>query len=47
MLLEHAWAVALDDAVTRAHGTPLASEFVDDTTLANLAPDLLAAATRA
>jgi hypothetical protein len=47
VLLEHAWAGALDDAVARTQGTPLANEFVDDTTLANLAPDLLAAATRA
>jgi len=47
VLLEHAWAGALDDAVARTRGTPLLNEFVDDTTLANLAPDLLAAATRA
>ena len=47
VLLEHAWAGALDDAVTRTGGLPLVNEFVDDTTLANLAPDLLAAATRA
>jgi hypothetical protein len=47
VLLEHAWAAALDDAVARTHGTPLANQFADDTTLANLAPDLLAAAARA
>ena len=46
MLLEHAWAHALHDAVARTDGVPLANEFVDATTLSDLAPDLLAAATR-
>lgn len=46
VLLQHAWADALDDAVARTDGESLANEFVDTTTLANLAPDLLAAATR-
>ena len=44
LLLEHEWAQALDDAVARTAGTPLANEFVDSKTLADLAPDLLAAA---
>ena len=46
VLLDHAWAHALDDAVARTAGTPMANEFVDTTVLADLAPDLLAAATR-
>jgi hypothetical protein len=44
LLLEHEWAQALDDAVARTAGTPLANEFVDSSTLADLASDLLAAA---
>jgi hypothetical protein len=39
VLVEHVWAVALDDAVSRTGGTPLASEFVDATALA---PELVA-----
>ena len=46
VLLEHEWAHALHDAVVRTDGVPLANEFVDATTLGDLAPDLLAAATR-
>jgi hypothetical protein len=46
VLLEHAWAEALSDAVLRTEGTPLANEFVDAATLADVAPDLLAAANR-
>ena len=46
VLLEHEWAHALHDAVARTDGVPLANEFVDATTLGDLAPDLLAAATR-
>ena len=46
VLLEHEWAHALHDAVARTAGVPLANEFVDATTLGDLAPDLLAAATR-
>jgi hypothetical protein len=45
VLLEHAWARALEDAVARTNGTPVANEFVDATALADVAPDLLAAAT--
>ena len=44
VLVEHAWARAFEDAASRTGGTPLASTFVDATTLAELAPDLLAAA---
>jgi hypothetical protein len=39
VLVEHVWAGALEDAVSRTGGTPLASEFVDATALA---PELLA-----
>lgn len=46
-LLEHEWARALEDAAARTGGTPLTNEFVDATGLAELAPDLVAAATRA
>lgn len=46
VLVEHKWARALDDAVSRTGGTPLASEFVDGAALADLAPELLAAARR-
>ncbi len=47
LLLEHEWARALEDAVAHTGGTALTNEFVDATGLAELAPDLLAAATRA
>jgi hypothetical protein len=47
VLVEHEWAGALEDAVARTGGTALANEFVDTTALAELAPDLLAAAARA
>jgi len=46
LLLEHAWAETLEDAVSRSGGTPLASEFVDATTLAELAPAVVAQLTR-
>ena len=46
VLLEHAWAGALNDAVTRTGGATVANEFVDSATLADLAPDLIAAASR-
>jgi hypothetical protein len=39
VLVEHVWAVALEDAVSRSGGTPLAGEFVDSTALT---PELLA-----
>jgi hypothetical protein len=37
----------LEDAAARSGGTPLTNEFVDTTGLAELGPDLLAAAARA
>ena len=43
VLVEHAWARSLEDAVSRTGGTPLASEFVEADSLANLGPNLLAA----
>jgi hypothetical protein len=46
LLVEHEWARALEDAVSRTGGTALTNEFVDDTALAELAPELLAAAAR-
>ena len=46
VLLEHEWAHALHDAVVRTDGEPLANDFVDATTLGDLATHLLAAATR-
>jgi hypothetical protein len=47
VLVEHKWAGALEDAVSRTGGTPLSNAFVDTTALAELTPDLLAAAERA
>jgi hypothetical protein len=44
LLVEHEWASALNDAVSRTGGTALGGGFVDATGLAELAPDLLAAA---
>ena len=44
VLVDHAWARALEDAVARTGGNPLSIEFVDSTELAELGPDLLAAA---
>lgn len=43
VLVEHVWAKALEEAVSRIGGTPLASEFVDATGLAELAARLRAA----
>jgi hypothetical protein len=43
VLVEHTWARALEDAVSQSSGTPLVSEFVDATSLGELAPRLLAA----
>jgi hypothetical protein len=45
VLVEHVWARALEDAVSRAGGTPVMGAFVEATTLSELAPDLLDAAT--
>jgi hypothetical protein len=45
VLVEHVWARALQDAVSRTGGTSLVGgSFVEATTFADLAPDLLAAA---
>ena len=44
VLVEHKWAGALEDAVSRTGGTPLANAFVETKELAELGPDLLAAA---
>jgi hypothetical protein len=46
LLVEHAWAKTLEDAVSRTGGTRLASELVQATTLAELAPAVVAAAGR-
>jgi hypothetical protein len=46
VLVEHVWATALEDAVSRTGGSRLASEFVHAETLSELAPDLLAEAGR-
>jgi hypothetical protein len=47
VLVEHKWAGALEDAVSRTGGTPLTNAFVETTELGELAPDLLAAAAAA
>jgi hypothetical protein len=41
VLVEHVWARALEDAVSRLSGRPLASEFVEAERLSELPPDLL------
>lgn len=46
VLVEHTWARALEDAVSQSGGRPLSRDFVDATSLAELAPQLLAAAAR-
>jgi hypothetical protein len=43
VLVGHTWADALEDAVARTGGTPLASSFVDATALGEVTPHLLAA----
>jgi hypothetical protein len=43
VLVEHTWARALQDAVSRSGGRPLASEFVDATGLGQLTAHLRAA----
>ena len=47
LLVEHEWARALNDAVSRTGGTVVGNEFVDATALAEVAPDVLAASKRA
>jgi hypothetical protein len=44
LLIEHLWAQALADAVTRTGGTELIDEFVEARSLTEVAPRLLAAA---
>jgi hypothetical protein len=44
VLIEHAWATALTDAVARVGGTEVLSEFVEAGTVAELASRLLSAA---
>jgi hypothetical protein len=44
VLVEHTWARTLEDAVSASAGTRVSSEFVNGTSLAELAPLLLAAA---
>ena len=39
VLIEHVWANALEDAVARTGGTPVASEFVEATALAELSAE--------
>ena len=46
VLVEHAWAGALEDAVSRTGGTALTREFVDSKGLAELGQNLVAAAAR-
>jgi hypothetical protein len=41
VLVEHTWSRALEDAVSRAGGRSLASEFVDASRLSELADELL------
>jgi hypothetical protein len=47
LLVEHEWARALDDAVSRTGGTVVGEGFVEATALAELAPDVIAAARHA
>jgi hypothetical protein len=44
VLVEHVWARALQDAVSRTLGTAVGGAFVEATTFAGLVPDLVAAA---
>jgi hypothetical protein len=46
VLVDHVWSGALEDAVARTGGTPLANDFVDATALGELGAELLAAAGR-
>jgi hypothetical protein len=39
VLIGHVWATALEDAVARTGGTPVASEFVDATSLVELSAE--------
>ena len=44
VLVEHVWVQALDDAVSRTGGRPLASELVNAASLGELTADLIATA---
>jgi hypothetical protein len=44
VLVEHAWATSLTDAVARVGGAEVLSEFVEAVSVAELAPRLLSAA---
>ena len=46
VLVEHVWVRAMDDAVSRTGGKPLASELVDAASLGELTADLIATAAR-
>jgi hypothetical protein len=46
LLVEHRWARALEEAVSRSGGSPLAGEFVEAGGLAELGADLIAAVER-
>jgi hypothetical protein len=46
LLVEHRWARALEDAVSRSGGSPLAGEFVEAAGLTELGADLIAAVER-
>src|SRR3954452_20881685 len=39
VLVEHTWAVTLDDAISRTGGRPVVSDFVEATSLKDVAPD--------
>jgi hypothetical protein len=46
LLVEHAWAQSLEDAVSRTGGVSIDNQFVDATSLSELAPALLEAVAR-
>jgi hypothetical protein len=46
VLVEHVWAAALSDAVSRSGGTSVSDEFVQATALGEVTPTLLAAVAR-
>jgi hypothetical protein len=46
VLVEHVWAAALSDAVSRSGGTSVSDEFVQATALGEVTPTLLAAVSR-
>jgi len=46
VLVDHEWARALEDAVSRTGGSPVASDFVEATAIRELTADIVAAAGR-